>query len=155
MTIINDFAKTESFLESKLINAQLDSFRVYSIELQVNFLANSSEGKQSYWLSATGDISLCDGDYVCRDRSEVIEKLHGLIGHKISAVKIETNGALAISFGSKVLTICLDDEAFEVIWSVTPESPEPYTDHEWSVTLTDESELVMSLPASIKGGGDN
>jgi hypothetical protein len=51
---------------------------------------------------------------------------------------------LELCIGDKVLTICVDDEAFEVVWSVTPESPDPYAEHDWSVTFTDESELVMT-----------
>jgi len=145
MRIINDFEKTESFLAGKLVGAQLDSFRVHSLELQLNFLGESVDGLQSYWLCMTGDVRLSDGESVYHDRAQVIAGLYALIGQKISAVKIEDESALSLCCEGKVITISTDDESLEVVWSFTPELPDPHVDHSWSVTLTDESELVMSM----------
>jgi len=144
MATINNYVKTEGFLVDRLLGAKLDSFRVYSIELQLNFLGDTSEGLQSYWLSAMGNVSLTDRSNTFQDRPEVLANPYGLMGQNIKAVNIKDNGALELCVGNKVLTICIDDEAFEVVWSVTPESPDPYVEHDWSVTLTDESELVMT-----------
>lgn len=145
MRTINDFEKTENFLASKLISAQLDSFHVHSVELQLHFLGDSPDGLQSYWLCMTGDISLTEGEDVYHDRAEVIANLYALIGQRITSVKIEDGNVLSLCCDSKVITTGMDDDSLEVVWSLTPESPDPYADHSWSVTLTDESELVMSM----------
>jgi hypothetical protein len=144
MVVINDYAETEEFLSGKLLGVQLDSFRVYSAVLQIDFIADSDIGLRSYWLSATGEVSITDQSCVRRDRSEILSMLYGLIGQRVSAVKVEDGGALTLCIGDKVLVAGMDDQAFEIVWSVTPESPEPYAEHDWSVTYTDESELVMS-----------
>lgn len=144
MAVINDYVTTEGFLSDKLLGAQLDSFRVYSVVLQMDFIADSDTGLRSYWLSATGDVSITEQSDVYRDRSEVLSSLYGLIGQRVSSVQIEDGGVLALSIGDKVLAIGMNDQTFEIVWSVTPESPEPYAEHDWSVSYTDESELVMN-----------
>ncbi len=144
MTTINNYVKTEGFLGDRLLGSKLDSFRVYSVELQLNFLGDTGKGLQSYWLSAMGNVSVFDKSNIFQDRPEVLANLYGLMGQNIKAVNIKDNGVLELCIGSKVITVCGDDEDFEVVWSVTPESPTPYAEHDWSVTFTDESELVMT-----------
>ena len=144
MAVISDYVETEKFLSDKLLQAQLDSFCVYSIELQINFLGDSDAGKRSYWLSAMGNVSITDQHGVYRNRSEILSSLHGLIGQSVNTVKIEDDGVLTLSIGDKVLAIGMNDETFDIVWSITPESPEPYAEHDWLVAYTGESELIIN-----------
>ena len=144
MRTINDFKKTENFLVSKLLSAQLDNFRVYSAVLDLNLLIEVNGDLESRCVSITGDVSISDGINIHHKFSEIVASVYDLIGARVTSVKIEQDGTLTLCFGDKALTVKLDHESSEIIWSVTPESPDPYEEHNWSVTLTDESELVMS-----------
>jgi len=142
--VINDILKTEEFLRSKLLHAYIDCFRVYSIELQVNFLKQTDTEIQSCWLSVMEGITVTDSSEGISDSGNVLTSLHGLIGDKVGSVEILANGSLSIAFGSKVLKVFSDEPNFEMVWKVTPETPEPYAKHPWSVTFTDRSELVIN-----------
>lgn len=150
MKNINDVEKTENFVACKMVDARLDSFRVYSLELQLNFLGETSKGLQSYWLCTTGNVSFFDGGDIYRDRADVVANLYHLLGQKITAVKIEAGGALLLYCDGKVVTARTDEESLEVVWSLTPESPDPNAEHGWSVTLTDNSELILSISDQTK-----
>lgn len=151
MQNINDVEKTKSFVACKLVDAQLDSFRVYSLELQLNFVGDETdEGLRSYWLCITGNVSFFDGEDTYLDRADVVANLYHLLGEKITGVEIEAGGALLLYCDGKVVTARTDKDNLEVVWSLTPESPDPNFRHGWSVTLTDNSELVLSISDQTK-----
>lgn len=148
MTIINDYDRTETFLRSKLLGAQLDTFQVYSSVLQIDFFVGFMPGRSgSCWLSTLDNISISSDAALFNDRRTVIAELYDLIGQDIKDVKIESNGSLVLSIGGKVLTASLDEDSVEdESWSVTPDSPDIYAEHEWLVALAEGPELVLRLP---------
>ncbi len=143
MPLINDFKETKIFLSNKLIGAQLDNFRVYNLELQLNFISSSNIGLKSYWLCVTGEIKIICKKNIYSNRSEVIAFLHSIIGQKVESIDIEYGGILSIFYSGTVIKVSMDDESLEVVWSLTPESPNSYVKNNWSVIFTDESDLVM------------
>ena len=144
MRTINDFKKTEAFLVDKLLSAQLDNFCVFSTVLDLNLLIETDGGLENRCVSITGDVCVSDGVNVHHEFPEIVRSVYNLIGERVTSMRIDQDGTLTLCFGDKALTVKLDYESSEVIWSVTPESSDLYEEHSWSVVLTDESELVMS-----------
>ena len=146
MTAIYDAPQVETFLRKKLVGAQLDSFQVYSLLLNIDFLAASDVGLQSCWLSTLGDVWVSRNSANYRERSDVLVQLYQAIGQKVRDVTVEENGGLRIHFGKWFLAVELNKVNFETVWALTPNSPDPTANHEWRVALTDEAELIGSLP---------
>lgn len=148
MPIINDYVKTENFLKDKLLGAQLDTFQVYSLVLAIDFYVGSLPGRKgSCWLSTSDRISISSDIGVFNDRRTVLAELYDLIGEYVKDVKIESNGSLVLNIGGKLLTASLDEGgADDESWSVTPDSPDIYAEHDWLVALAEGSELVLRLP---------
>ena len=144
MPIINNLEETEKFISNKLIGAQLDMFCVYSIDLQLNFLAEVEGDLQDVWLSMTGRVHLYSAKKQINKRSEIIARLHSLLGQRVSFVKIEKEGFLSIHFTDGILTTGMDNDNLEIVWSLTPKSSDIYQQNEWSVILTDEADLILN-----------
>ena len=144
MIIIYDYDKTESFLKSKLLGAQLYSFQVYGSVLQVEFFVGfMPERKGSCWLSTSDTISILSDSGVFNNRRTVIAELYDLIGQDVTDVKIESNGSLVLNIGGKLLTSSVDEDSVEnESWSVTPDSPDIYANHDWYVCIEDK-ELIL------------
>ena len=142
--MINNLEETEKFISNKLIGAQLDMFCVYSIDLQLNFLAEVAGDLQDIWLSMTGRVHFCSAKKQIDKRSQVIACLHSLIGQRVSFIKIEQKGLLSIHFADGILTTGMDNDNLEIVWSLTPKSSNIYQQNEWSVILTDEVDLILS-----------
>lgn len=143
MRVLNDYPKTTSYLSEKLHGAQLDTFRVSSLVLDLAFLARTDAGLQERWLSLSCDVSLSLGDRVLRQRADVVGGLYELIGQKVQTIEIGQPGRLSIRLGDAVLTTQTDSDPLEVIWSVTPENPNIWDDHVWSVSYTDDLNLGL------------
>lgn len=137
MENINDYMGSQKFLGAKLVGTELDSFRVYNSILELSF-----RGKEDCWLTITGEIVL---DGKCVEHSAALTTFHEIIGDKVAKLKIDSRGCLSIDFDKGRNVVCTVGDSFEDVWSVSPNSSNPYGDHKWCVTLTDEAELVLSI----------
>jgi frataxin-like iron-binding protein CyaY len=147
----NDNART------LLCGTQLDSFRVSSTVLEINFLRLPKARKLplSIWLSVTGPAALLENEGIGSKiqsshekdaffdaRERLIGLLYRLIGETVITTSINFNGVLQVQFEHSSLALFYDDEPSEEVWAITSETPEPYADQSWVVCLTDEPNLV-------------
>ena len=143
--IINDYKATESFIADKLIGAQLDSFLVHSIALDLTLLCDYigtnihgdvKHDLQRCYLGAGAEICVIDGQKVYKERSEVVGRLYSLIGQEISSVKINSEGDVAITISGKEIVLSKDDDPnLEFAWTFSPNSSSIFDDHEWIVIM--------------------
>lgn len=159
MCKINGRSTAEGVLNENLRGAQLDCFRVYSIELGLCFLVDVEAGrkKETVWISTMSVVQISDtvgndglgvptgNNNFMETRAVAVSMLHRLIGQRVKSIEIKENGTLEIYFGKKNVSIAGGDKTFEVIWSVTSGSPEPFGEHDWSVTLADEGIIVTDI----------
>lgn len=144
MPVIDNIKLVKSALENRLIGAEIDSIRVYGVELQINFLLQGKDGFESYWVSSTGAVCVaCSGVLYCQ-RCDVVGSLCEVVGSRVSAVDIEADGRMSLSCDGRLISIAKDESGFEIAWAFTPDSPSPYEEHRWSLVLTEDSELVLS-----------
>lgn len=133
-------------LNEHLLNSQLDRLIVSSVELRLCFLIEALP-KREIWVTVTGAASI-DEDVESRSdffvqRSRFISQVYLLIGKIISDVEVNEYGQLKILINSSTLIIEPDNESFEEVWSVTPDSSLQFGEYDWFVTYTDERELLV------------
>lgn len=148
--------------ETLMIGAQIDCFQVYSTVLNISFnkLPKAHNLPVNLWLSATGKITFLETENAASNeikklgksddffdsREKLLGQLYRLIGKEIIEIDIDPSGVLELHLGSGNLIFAGDEVNFEEIWSVTSDTPEPYANHDWAVTLTDERQLVTRKP---------
>jgi len=142
--------EANTVLKSLLEGAQLDRFTVFNLELDLCFYRADTP---LIWLSTLQKVSLAlpskrpaECPDVQANRREVLPELYGMIGEFVSQVSVAVSGALEIQFGNGARLSIADFDADEFLWSVTSDSPGPFVDHDWVVSLFDTGELSIRTP---------
>ena len=151
----------EEAVKTLFTGSQLSHFQVYSIVINLCFrkLPKLIGHPVESWLNSTGRIAfvsklesisndiVADKDYDFFDsRERVLEEVYRLIGKEVLEIDIDPTGILELRFETGNLIIAGDETDLEEIWSVTSDTPEPYGDQDWAITLTDQGELVTRQP---------
>ncbi len=140
---INNYIETQKKLTEMLVSKQIDSFQVFSLEIRFNFTSTENDKYGSCWLCTTGKIEIANKSSVFDSRPEVISRIYEALGDEVSDVSLLKTGAIEIHFSEFKLRISPQLENLETIWSLTPGTPDPFGNHEWSIFMTDCSELVL------------
>ncbi|KOO59969.1 hypothetical protein WH43_01200 [Rheinheimera sp. KL1] len=133
-------------LNDHILKCQLDRLIVSSIELRLCFLTESIP-KKEVWLTVSGaawvdDKSEREANFFLQ-RGKFLSQVYMLMGERIIDVELHKDGQLLISIGQQKLVVEPDDESFEEVWSVTPESGSQFAEFDWFVTYTDNHELLV------------
>jgi len=79
----------------------------------------------------------------------LVSELYRLMGHYVTNVRMGAFGQLEVYFGDQVLA-CFMEEGDQMledgVWAVTSDDPIPYKEHEWSVSLDTNGEIVLESP---------
>lgn len=142
-----------------LVGATLDNFRVHSLALDLNFLRLPKIGilPVSIWLCCTGQVSYssytpsndtaqgADSDFFST-RTETLGYLFGLIGNQVIGIDIGSDGTLSLKFQNGELLVNGEQPDLDMIWTIASDSPQPYGDQKWVVTLSAQGELFTRRP---------
>ncbi len=146
MIAVNDYKKTTSFLEDKLIAASFTYFCTYKSILELSFYIKSGDSLEECWLSSTDNISIMKNSGSEKVETSILEVLKSLIGESIKTISVDFAGTLSLEIGKYNLYISYEsDKYLEEIWSITPSTPAPFKDHKWIVALTDEQEVILNI----------
>ncbi len=147
-----------------LLGAQLDSLRVFSSVIDINFLRlpKVKNVPTSVWLSVTSQVQFWpsstqvtnvikasgDDDFF-QSRKKALVDIYSVIGNTVTAIDIDPSGVLELYFDVGTLSLAGDPADLEEIWSITSDTPEPYGNQDWAITLTDQRELVTRRPPPV------
>jgi len=128
-------------LSDRLVDAQLDSFRVFGWIVQICFIREGCY----IWMSTSGRLGVYSSGIAPAEKQEfgqLLGNLHAMIGENVSSVEVASNGSLSILLESGVVRTKLEGEVLDPIWSVTPGCPSVEVDGAWAVALTDDGTLI-------------
>ncbi|MGQ2802152.1 hypothetical protein ACT54M_17395 [Leptospira santarosai] len=142
---------------SKLLNgAQLDSIRVYSIALDLEFnQISKSNLPTTIYITTSNPIYLLQDfsqvsntDYKVdfyKQRGKVINQLYSMIGQEIKSVQLSKKGELTIAFDEKIFFLSRDVEEFETIWEVMDITTDPKIEHNWYISWSELNEIEINV----------
>ncbi|MDI7158059.1 hypothetical protein [Leptospira santarosai] len=142
---------------SKLLNgAQLDSIRVYSIALDLEFnQISKSNLPTTIYITTSNPIYLLQDfsqvsntDYKVdfyKQRGKVINQLYSMIGQEIKSVQLSKKGELTIAFDEKNFFLSRDVEEFETIWEVMDITTDPKIEHNWYISWSEFNEIEINV----------
>jgi hypothetical protein len=157
----NQLNAANETVEILLLGAQFDRFRVSSTVLELSFLRlpKVRDLPISVWLTLTGSADFLKNESVASTalaingnddffdaREKLLGLLYRLIGKTVELVYIDPDGVLQLQFESTSIVFFSDKNVGEEVWAVTSETPEPYAEQSWAVTLTDDQDLVTRRP---------
>ena len=152
--------QSQEFLEVALVGNQIDSVSFHGLWLVISFL-NMKDGTinapSTFHLSTNNSIFV--GDFSEKSSTSIYkeidavntrklyaDRLIGLIGQDVTGACISENGMLTIECGNAIILVLRETDEFEEVWEITSDTPDPNKPHNWSLVLTDESELIVQKP---------
>ena len=152
--------RAKQFLFETLFGSQLDSVTFHGLYLTIAFYRPNprNQDPSSFFLSTNNSIfvgnpnNLCSSNIGDAEDTIATRKVHSqalveLIGQEVTgAIVREENGALEITCSDSSILVLRNDDEFEEVWDLMSCSANPNDPHDWRMTLTDTSELVIDCP---------
>lgn len=144
MDRINDFELITEKAKEYLAGACLDKIVVYSVVVQLCFMAPNNN---SYiWISACGDCFFDEHqdklDFF-ENRKYFIKEVYGVMGRGIESIGILPDGSLRLYLDNHSILFSANDEDSEIIWSITSDTPAPFENHRFSISLVEGGAIYL------------